>query len=63
MKLTTTRDIDGESPSSLTIATSTPGAMNPVLVANTSSPISAARYGRPARARLLTSTASGTACS
>lgn len=43
MKLTTTRDIDGESPSSLTIATSTPGAMNPVLVANTSSPISAAR--------------------
>ncbi len=42
MKLTTTREMDRDKPSSLTTATSTPGAMNPVLVTNTSNPISSA---------------------
>ena len=52
MKLTTTRRHRPRTgPVRLTTATSTPGAMNPVLVTNTSSPISsAASTGRPARA-------------
>nr|VTP04816.1 hypothetical protein BIN_B_04656 [Mycobacterium kansasii] len=42
MKLTTTREIARDRPSSLTTATSTPGATNPVLVPHTNSPISSA---------------------